>query len=97
MRTAKPYCLARFYGEKFMPKTVFTMKKCFSVLLEFVSVWNLHQKGGISKLESVQRRATQNSLKNKKYVERCKFLNLTNLRKRRIRGDLIPKQKIENK
>ena len=31
------------------------------------------------------------------HEERSKFLNLTNLRERRTRGDLIQKYKIENK
>ena len=69
-------------------------------LLEFaIPVWNPYQKSDISKLESVQHRATKiaHGLKSKNYEERCKFLNLTNLGERRTREDLIQKYKIKNK
>ena len=68
--------------------------------LEFaVPVWNPYAKGDIEKLEKIQHKATKvsHTLKNLDYQSRCKELNLTTLEKRRTRGDLIQKFKIENK
>ena len=69
-------------------------------LLEFaIPVWNPHQIGDINILERIQHRATKiaHSLKRHEYDERCRILNLTPLKERRIRGDLIQKFKIEKK
>ena len=68
--------------------------------LEFAApVWNPYAKGDIEKLEKIQHRATKvsHTLKNLDYQSRCKELNLRPLEKRRTRGDLIQKFKIENK
>jgi len=49
-------------------------------------------------LERVQRRATKmiETCKNKSYIERLSFLNLTSLETRRLRADLLLTYKILN-
>ena len=61
-----------------------------------VNVWNPHLKKSINKMESVQRRATKMVKKIFKldYTGRLKFLKLTSLEDRRIRGGLIQVFKI---
>ena len=68
--------------------------------LEFaVPVWNPYTEEDINTLEKIQRRATKisHNLKKFKYDQRCDILELTSLKERRVRGDLIQKFKIENK
>ena len=68
--------------------------------LEFaISAWNPYLKKDISTLEKVQRRATKvsHALKGLTYEARLQNLKLTTLEKRRIRGDLIQKYKIDTK
>ena len=65
--------------------------------LEFaMSAWNPYLIKDIDILELVQRRATKKApgLRNVIYEERLKILNLTTLKERRIRGDLIQQFKI---
>ena len=67
--------------------------------LEFaVQAWSPHLHGDIAKLEKIQRRATKliTTLKGRKYPERLKALDLTTLKQRRTRGDLLQQYKIEN-
>ena len=61
-----------------------------------VQAWSPYRKRDIAALEQVQRRATKivTSLKNLSYTERLRALNLTTLRDRRTRGDLIQYFKI---
>ena len=56
-----------------------------------VQAWNPHVQGEIDKIERVQRTATRISFGFEKlvYKERLKRLCLTNLKNRRLRGDLI--------
>ena len=63
-----------------------------------ISVWNPFLKGDIEKLEKIQHRATKIShrMKGLSYNERCQALNLTSLKTRRTRGDLIQKYKLIN-
>ena len=61
-------------------------------ILEYGSVaWSPFRKHDIGRIEKVQRRATKlvPCLKNKRYDERLKLLDLTGLEERRVRGDLI--------
>lgn len=65
--------------------------------LEFaVSAWNPFLNGDIETLELVQRRATKKApgIGHLTYEERLRKLNLTTLRERRARGDLIQQFKI---
>lgn len=67
--------------------------------LEFaMSAWNPYLIKDIEALELVQRRATKRApgLRSLSYEERLKKLNLTTLKERRIRGDLIQQYKIVN-
>jgi len=61
-----------------------------------VQSWNPHFVKDEEVLEKIQRRATKcvKSLKNKEYTERLRYLGLTTLKRRRIRGDLIETYKI---
>ena len=61
-----------------------------------IQAWSLHLAKDIACPENVQRRATKlvPGLCNKSYEERLKFLGLTTLEKRRIRGDMIETFKI---
>ncbi|MCP3680870.1 MAG: hypothetical protein GY782_11710, partial [Gammaproteobacteria bacterium] len=61
-----------------------------------VQFWSPYYKKDIEKLERVQRRVTKMipRLRNKSYEDRLKNLNLFNLSKRRMRGDLIQVFKI---
>ncbi len=56
-----------------------------------VQFWSPHHTKDITKLESVQRKATKmiTSLHNKSYKERLASLNLFSLKKRWLRGKLI--------
>lgn len=69
-------------------------------LLEFASpVWSPYLKGDIEKLEKVQRLFTKivyhrNKLTLCSYQERCKYLGLSPLYKRRIMSDLVTAFKI---
>ena len=60
--------------------------------LEYVvNVWNPHLKKSINKMESFQRRATKmvKRICILDYTDRLKYLKLTSLEDRRIRGGLI--------
>ena len=88
----------------FVTRNVKIWKKLYTTYvrphLEFaVSAWNPYLKKDINTLEKVQRRATKISptIKNLTYENRLQALKLTTLEKRRIRGDLIQKFKIEKK
>ena len=61
-----------------------------------VQAWNPYLVRDMECLERVQRRATKLvlGLKNKSYEERLKLLDLTTLKTRRVRGDLIETFKI---
>ena len=60
------------------------------------SVWNPHHQILIDKIEKVQERATKTlpDMKELNYEERLKILDLTTLRFRRLRGDMINVYKI---
>ncbi|CAF1083863.1 unnamed protein product [Brachionus calyciflorus] len=64
-----------------------------------ISSWCPHLEKDINELEKVQRRATKliPELQNLDYPQRLSILNLTDLRTRRIRGDLIQMYKLINK
>jgi ribonuclease P/MRP protein subunit RPP40 len=60
--------------------------------LEFaIAAWCPNQKGDISKLENLQRRATKlaPAIRNLSYEKRLEIMGLTTLEKRRERGNLI--------
>lgn len=68
-------------------------------ILEYgFQIWNPYFKKDIDLLERVQRSFTKvpRSLKRKSYEDRLKVLNLTTLKERRDRGDLIETFKILN-
>ena len=62
-----------------------------------VQTWNPHLIGDIEKLELVQRRALKipDGFENLSYGERLRRLNLTSLKDRRIREDLIEMFKVQ--
>ena len=67
--------------------------------LEFaVAAWNPYLKKDIETLERVQHRSTKtpSSLRSLSYEERCTKMNLTTLRERRTRGDMIQQFKISS-
>ena len=61
-----------------------------------VQVWNPHLAKDIILLQRVQKRATKmiSSLKNQRYEQRLRMLNLTTLETRRIRADILQTFKI---
>ena len=66
--------------------------------LEFAAqIWSPYLECDIKTIEAVQRRATRtpHKLRDKPYEERCRLWNIQTLRRRRVRGDLIQKFKIE--
>jgi len=67
-----------------------------SQLENAASTWSPHKQQDIDKLESVQMRATKMlpGFKTRSYEERLVALNLTTLKYRRIRGDMINVYKI---
>ena len=88
----------------FVTRNVDIWKKLYTTYvrphLEFaVSAWNPYLIKDINTLEKVQQRATKISpaIKNLTYQNRLQVLKLTTLEKRRTRGDLIQKFKIEKK
>ena len=60
------------------------------------AIWNPYQQQDVKRLEQVQRNATKkvNGLRETPYEERLKFLGLTTLSFRRLRGDMIEAYKI---
>ena len=67
--------------------------------LEFAStVWNPYIKGDIEALERVQKRATKipTTMRALDYEERLRVWDLTTLKDRRVRGDIIQIYKIRN-
>ena len=87
----------------FISRDKFLWKKLYTTYVrphvEFaVQAWNPYYVKDINLLEKVQRRATKicHELKNINYEDRCMILNLTSLKRRRIRGDLIQKYKFHN-
>ena len=60
-----------------------------------IPVWNPYSTGDIMILEKIQHRATKiaHSMKGLSYNKRLEILNLTTLKTRRTRGDLIQKFK----
>ena len=93
--------LVGFIGRVFENKSEKVILKLYNSLvrphLEYcVQFWSPYYKKDIEKLERVQRRITKMipRLRNKSYEERLKELNLFNLTKRRMRGDLIEVYKI---
>ena len=68
--------------------------------LEFsVPVWCPFLKGDIDMIEQVQQQATKliSAIRNLSYENRLRKLELTTLKDRRLRGDLIQMFKIMNK
>ena len=61
-----------------------------------MQVWNPHLQGDIDKIERVQRRVTRIpfGFAILQYEERLKRFNLTTLKDRRLRGDLIEMYKV---
>ena len=61
-----------------------------------IQAWNPHTKKNIKILEDVQRRATKlvREIRNLSYEDRIRYLGLTTLETRRIRGDMIETFKI---
>ena len=61
-----------------------------------IQAWNPYTRKNIDLLEGVQRRATKmvRSCRNLEYKDRLKYLGLTILQTRRIRGDLLETFKI---
>ena len=61
-----------------------------------IQAWNPHTKKNIKILEDVQRRATKlvREIRNLSYEDRVRYLGLTTLETRRIRGDMIETFKI---
>ena len=55
------------------------------------TVWSPYRKGDIEALEKVQKRATKTipALKNLPYKDHLKACNMSTLRYRRVRGDMI--------
>ena len=85
----------------FISRDKFLWKKLYLTYIrphvEFaVQAWSPFYEKDINMLEKVQRRATKISpyLKHASYEDRCKILNITSLKRRRIRGDLIQKFKL---
>ena len=62
-----------------------------------VQIWNPNLIGDIEKLEFVQRRGLKipEGFANLSYSERLRRLNLTSLKDRRIRGDLVEMFKVQ--
>ena len=56
-----------------------------------VQAWRPHFRNDIDLLEGVQRRATEliSTIKDELYEDRLRYVNLTTLETRRLRGDLI--------
>ena len=66
-------------------------------LLEYdAQAWNPHLQADIEKVESVQRRVTRipTGFGKLEYEERLQRLDLTSLKDRRLRGDIIEKYKV---
>ena len=61
-----------------------------------VQTWNPHLQGDIEKIERVRRRATRipTGFEKLEYEQRLKRLNLTTLKERRLRDDLIEMYKV---
>ena len=88
--------LVGFIGRVFENKSEKVILKLYNSLvrphLEYcVQFWSPYYRKDIEKLERVQRRITKMipRLRNKSYENRLRELNLFNLSKRRMRGDLI--------
>ena len=65
--------------------------------VEYVnSIWCLFKIGDINEIEKIQKWAAKlvTKLKNKPYIDRLTYLNLSTLKYRRLRGDMIEVFKI---
>ena len=76
------------------------MRSLYLTFIEFaVPVWCPFLKGDIDMIEQVQQRATKliPTIRNLSYENRLRKLELTTLKDRRLKGDLIQMFKIMNK
>ena len=87
----------------FHSRNPFLWKKLYTTYIrpqmEFaIPAWNPCLIKDINVLEKVQRRSTKvpHEMKHLNYEARCNYFNLSSLKMRRLRGDLIQKFKFEN-
>lgn len=93
------YLIQKAFEDKSASTILKLYKSFIRPKLEYAhSVWNPYYVKDIEQLERVQRRVTRipPELAPEQYETRLKKLNLTSLRERRLRGDLIETYKILN-